>query len=205
MNQTDDLAFEIAEPRRPKWRARVRQMRRLRADAVKGGIALEQLDGQLLPVREQLVDERRELRDEGVGPLRRKPLHAAESFSRVKVAVLAFGFSYGLPADLDLLFDVRFLRNPNYEPELQPLTGADAAAAAFIEQDPALQPFLSRLFSLLDFLLPRYAESGKTQLTIAFGCTGGRHRSVYVAHRVLAHLEGDPRWSTSLSTRDIER
>ncbi len=123
----------------------------------------------------------------------------------MKVAVLAFGFSYGLPADLDLLFDVRFLRNPNYEPELQPLTGADAAAAAFIEQDPALQPFLSRLFSLLDFLLPRYAESGKTQLTIAFGCTGGRHRSVYVAHRVLAHLEGDPRWSTSLSTRDIER
>ncbi|HEY9086000.1 MAG TPA: RNase adapter RapZ [Candidatus Tyrphobacter sp.] len=123
----------------------------------------------------------------------------------MNVAVLAFGFSYGLPPDLDLLFDVRFLRNPNYEPQLQPLTGADPAAAAFIEGDPALQPFLTRLFALLDFLLPHYAQTARAQLTIGFGCTGGRHRSVYVARRVLAHLEADPRWSAELFTRDVER
>jgi UPF0042 nucleotide-binding protein len=126
-----------------------------------------------------------------------------ESFSQVNVTVLAFGFSRGLPPDLDLLFDVRFLRNPNYEPDLEPLTGADPAAAAFIEADPALQPFLSRLLSLLDFLLPRYAETGKAQVTIGFGCTGGRHRSVYVANRVVAHLREEGRWPVTLFTRDI--
>lgn len=204
MNETNDLALEIAESRHAERRAQARQMCRLRADAMKRGVVFEQLDGEFPPMLEELVDERRELGDKGVGSLGRKPLHAAEPVSRVNVAVLAFGFSRGLPPDVDLLFDVRFLRNPNYEPDLQPLTGADPAAAAFIEADPALGPFLARLFPLLDFLLPLYAQTGKTLLTIGFGCTGGRHRSVYVASRVVAHFRDDGRWPVSLSARDID-
>lgn len=104
------------------------------------------------------------------------------------VSVVAFGFKCGIPLDLDLLFDVRFLKNPNYEPALQPKTGADPDVAAFIERHPALEPFLSRLFPLLDFLLLQYAGSGRERVTIGLGCTGGRHRSVYVAGRLAEHL-----------------
>lgn len=123
----------------------------------------------------------------------------------MNVRVLAFGFKFGVPEQLDLLFDVRFLRNPNYVPHLQQRTGDDAEAATFIEADPALEPFLSRLCSLLDFLLPHYAKDGRELLTIGIGCTGGRHRSVYVAARLLQHLEQDRRWTASRLERDLER
>jgi UPF0042 nucleotide-binding protein len=121
------------------------------------------------------------------------------------VTVVAFGFKYGLPTDLDLLFDVRFLRNPNYEPSLEALTGDDPAVAAFIEDDPALEPFLAKAFDLVDFLLPRYLAEGKTQLTIGIGCTGGRHRSVYVARRILQRLHGDSRLDANFEARDADR
>ncbi|MHB8141492.1 MAG: RNase adapter RapZ [Vulcanimicrobiaceae bacterium] len=121
------------------------------------------------------------------------------------VTVVAFGFKYGLPLDLDMLLDVRFLRNPNYDDVLRPLTGLDDAVAAFIEDDGALHPFLERVNDLLDFLLPRYRTEGKTQLTIGFGCTGGRHRSVYVARRISAALEADPLLRVRFNARDIER
>lgn len=122
---------------------------------------------------------------------------------RLGVTLVAFGFKYGLPADLDLLFDVRFLRNPNYEAALAPLTGEDRTVAAFIEDDPALEPFLAKLDDMLEFLLPRYLAEGKTQLTIGIGCTGGRHRSVYVARRVLEALRSDARLELSLEARDV--
>ncbi|MGH7737849.1 MAG: RapZ C-terminal domain-containing protein [Candidatus Tyrphobacter sp.] len=104
------------------------------------------------------------------------------------VSLLAFGFKHGIPPNLDLLLDVRFLRNPNYEPDLAEKTGADPAVAAFIERDPALAPFLSHLFPLLDFLLREYERTGRERVTIGLGCTGGRHRSVFVAHRLARHL-----------------
>ncbi len=122
----------------------------------------------------------------------------------MNVSVLSFGFKYGVPLDLDLLFDVRFLENPNYEADLQPLTGNDPEVGAFIERDPSFAPFLSHLFPLVDFLLPQYAQRGRERLTIAFGCTGGRHRSVYVAQRLVAHLRDDPRWSVTYAARDVE-
>ena len=133
----------------------------------------------------------------------------AVSFSdqpvRLAVTIVSFGFKYGLPTDLDLLFDVRFLRNPNYEAALAPLTGNDASVAAFIEDDSALAPFLAKTSDLLDFLLPRYLEEGKSQLTIGIGCTGGRHRSVYVAGRLLERLLGDDRLRPALEERDVDR
>jgi UPF0042 nucleotide-binding protein len=123
----------------------------------------------------------------------------------LSVSVEAFGFKYGVPLDADLLFDVRFLRNPNYDDDLRELTGTDPAVAAYIEADPFLEPFLERLFALVEFLIPRYIAEGKAQLTIAIGCTGGRHRSVYVACRLAALLERDARVARVLDLRDTAR
>ncbi len=100
------------------------------------------------------------------------------------VCVTSFAYRNGLPREADLVFDVRFLRNPHYEPELRALTGRDEAVARFIAADPQLEPFFTKLVDLLDCLLPDYRREGKTYLTIALGCTGGRHRSVAVAERL---------------------
>jgi UPF0042 nucleotide-binding protein len=124
---------------------------------------------------------------------------------RLDLTVIAFGFKYGVPIDLDLLFDVRFLRNPNYEPALASLTGNDAAVAAFVSDDPSCAPFLAKTIDLLDFLMPRYIAEGKTHLAIGIGCTGGRHRSVYVARRLLAHFESDQRLRLAFEARDVSR
>jgi UPF0042 nucleotide-binding protein len=124
---------------------------------------------------------------------------------RLGVTVVAFGFKYGLPTDLDMLFDVRFLKNPNYEAPLAPLTGENPAVAAFIESDPSLEPFLAKATDLIEFLLPRYLEEGKTQLTIGIGCTGGQHRSVYVGRRVLDRLQTDGRLELAFEARDVRR
>ncbi len=124
---------------------------------------------------------------------------------RLGVTFVAFGFKYGLPTDLDLLFDVRFLRNPNYEEALAEQTGDDPAVGAFIEEDPALAPFLAKVEDLLEFLLPRFLAEGKTQLTVGLGCTGGHHRSVYVARRLSKHFAGDPRLDVRFEARDLER
>jgi UPF0042 nucleotide-binding protein len=126
------------------------------------------------------------------------PVHLAVTF-------VAFGFKFGVPADLDLLFDVRFLRNPNYEEPLAEQTGEDAAVGAFIEDDPSLAPFLTKVAELLDYLLPRYLAEGKTQLTIGLGCTGGRHRSVYVARRLMQRYAHDPRLDVAFEARDLAR
>jgi UPF0042 nucleotide-binding protein len=129
----------------------------------------------------------------------------ADRPTRLGVTFVSFGFKYGLPSDLDLLFDVRFLRNPNYENALAALTGDDPAVGAFIENDPSLAPFLAKVGDLLDYLVPRYLAEGKTQLTIGIGCTGGRHRSVYVARRLLARLGEDMRLDLAVEARDRER
>ncbi|HKU81568.1 MAG TPA: RNase adapter RapZ [Candidatus Tumulicola sp.] len=124
---------------------------------------------------------------------------------RMRVTFVAFGFKYGLPADLDSLFDVRFLRNPNYQPALAPLTGDDPAVAAFIDDDPAFVPFLDKAGDLLEFLLPHYVAEGKAQLTIGIGCTGGRHRSVHAARRLLERFSHDGRFEVAYEARDLGR
>lgn len=104
------------------------------------------------------------------------------------VLVVSFSYATGVPRDADLVFDVRFLANPHYQPALRPLTGKDDPVAGFIAAEPAFMPFFSSLTTLLEPLLPRYAAEGKTYLTIGVGCTGGRHRSVFVAERLAAWL-----------------
>lgn len=100
------------------------------------------------------------------------------------VTVVSFGFRFGLPREADLVIDVRFLRNPHYDPELRPRTGREPEVAAFVAADPAYADFEARFFGLVEWLLPRYAAEGKRYLTVAVGCTGGRHRSVFVAERL---------------------
>jgi UPF0042 nucleotide-binding protein len=110
--------------------------------------------------------------------------YAGPAQRSLKVFLTSFGYRNGLPRDADLVFDVRFLKNPHYETDLQPLTGMDAPVGEFIERDPALAPFIGHLTHLLDPLLPLYEIEGKSYLTIAIGCTGGQHRSVYVVERL---------------------
>jgi RNase adapter protein RapZ len=125
--------------------------------------------------------------------------------AQLAVTIVAFGFKFGLPLDLDLLFDVRFLRNPNYDETLRPLTGEDEAVVKFIEADPACEPFVAKLFDIMDFLVPRYIVEGKARVTLGIGCTGGRHRSVYIAARLYDHLARDERLALAVDQRDIGR
>ena len=105
------------------------------------------------------------------------------------VFVVSFSYKNGVPRDADLVFDVRFLRNPHYDLDLRPLTGLDEKVGLHVAGDPGFDEFFSHLTALLGPLLPRYAAEGKSYLTIAIGCTGGRHRSVYVAERLGAWLD----------------
>lgn len=120
------------------------------------------------------------------------------------VTVMSFGFAAGLPRDADLVFDMRFLTNPHWDPALRPLTGEDAAVAAFVAADPLYGETLDRIDDLVRTLLPGYAREGKAYLTIAIGCTGGRHRSVAVARALAGRLEaaGQP---VALLHRDIAK
>ncbi len=121
----------------------------------------------------------------------------------VTVAVTSFSYRHGLPRDADLVFDMRFLRNPHYVPALQPLSGRDRAVGAFIEADPDFAPRFEEMAAWLERLLPRYEAEGKSYLTIAVGCTGGRHRSVYVAERLAARLVATGR-RVALMHRDLD-
>jgi RNase adapter protein RapZ len=106
----------------------------------------------------------------------------------MSVLVTSFAYRQGLPREADLVLDVRFLRNPHYRDELRDLTGKDARVGAYIQADPDFATFAAALDSLLDLLLPRYEREGKSYLTIAFGCTGGKHRSVFLAERLSSRL-----------------
>ncbi len=121
----------------------------------------------------------------------------------LRVFLMSFGYRYGLPRDADLVFDVRFLQNPHYVPDLKPKTGLERAVGAYIEKDASLAPFLTHLMALLDPLLPLYEAEGKSYLTIAVGCTGGQHRSVYVVERMKLWL-ADKGASFSVRHRDME-
>jgi RNase adaptor protein for sRNA GlmZ degradation len=130
----------------------------------------------------------------------------AGRFSRAAVepltlTILSFGFARGLPRDADLVFDMRFLANPHWDVILRPMTGEDDAVGAYIAADPAFAPAFDRIFDLLLLLLPRYGAEGKAYLTVAFGCTGGRHRSVYVA-RMMADRLAAAGWGGSVVHRD---
>jgi UPF0042 nucleotide-binding protein len=118
------------------------------------------------------------------------------------LSIRSFGFARGLPRNADLVFDMRFLRNPHWDADLRPGTGLDADVSAYIMADPAYEAAVSRIEDLLILLLPRYRAEGKSYVTVAFGCTGGRHRSVHVAERVAQRLR-EAGFSPSVGHRDL--
>jgi UPF0042 nucleotide-binding protein len=125
------------------------------------------------------------------------------ALQQLAVHVVAFGYKFGVPRDADLVFDVRFLPNPNYVPELKKLSGDDRPVAAFMEALPETEAFLGHLFGMIDFLVPLYIGEGKSRLTIAIGCTGGRHRSVYIANRLGTHLRAFPGVTVASERREL--
>jgi UPF0042 nucleotide-binding protein len=140
------------------------------------------------------------------------PLHAfrrrmeaefrLEGVSGLSIQVMSFAFPKGLPREADLVFDVRFLSNPHYDPVLRPLTGLDANVAAHVAADPDFPGFWTRLQGFLDPLLPRYEAEGKKYLTVAIGCTGGKHRSVFLAERLADHLRRQG-WRAESAHREL--
>lgn len=106
----------------------------------------------------------------------------------IHTRVVSFGYKHGLPLDVDLVFDCRFLPNPHWDDELRPFTGLETPVAEFLEGQELTKPFLDRLDDMLDLLIPAYLAEGKSYLTLAFGCTGGRHRSVWMSEQVAERL-----------------
>jgi UPF0042 nucleotide-binding protein len=122
----------------------------------------------------------------------------------MQLTVLSFGYKHGMPLDVDLVFDCRFLPNPHWDPDLRPLSGQDEAVKRYVLERPSAERFVADLDRLLQHLLPEYRNEGKSYLTVAFGCTGGRHRSVAIAEHVASRLQ-DEGWTSRVRHRDIER
>ncbi len=164
------------------------------------------LERQMIAPLRRLADPVIDTSDETVHTLRRQvqDRFAGSGRGRLSVFVESFGYGHGLPRHADLVFDVRFLRNPHYDERLRPTTGLDVQTGEYIAGDPDFRPFFDRLTAMLDLLLPRYRAEGKSYLTIAVGCTGGRHRSVYVAAQTAEWLAGRG-WPHTLRHRDLGR
>jgi UPF0042 nucleotide-binding protein len=120
------------------------------------------------------------------------------------LSLVSFAYRFGLPREADVVFDARFLRNPHYEPMLRPLTGLDPQVGAFIAADPDFAPYFAHITGIVDFLLPRFMQEGKKYATIAIGCTGGQHRSVYIVETLAAHLSQSG-WRSSITHRERGR
>ena len=126
-------------------------------------------------------------------------------YANLIVRVLSFGFKYGIPADADLVFDVRFLPNPYYIDELKLMTGNDAPVHDYVMSFPEAGEFLEKICSLLHFLIPNYIKEGKHQLVIGIGCTGGKHRSVTLANAMYDRLKEKGEYGLTISHRDEKR
>lgn len=175
------------------------------ADSLEGAIALERK--MLSPLRERadkVIDTTNLSTAKLKGVLRQMFGRAGTSEGRMEVRVTSFGFKHGVPMEADLVFDARFLPNPFYVTELRPLTGLDGGVRDYVFQNGQAEEFLSRLWELVGWLLPRYEEEGKTSLVVAVGCTGGHHRSVAVAHALGERIRAQG-WPVAESHRDLGR
>lgn len=128
-----------------------------------------------------------------------------KEYKNLFVTVLSFGFKYGIPADADLVFDVRFMPNPYYELNLRARTGNDPEIREYVMKAKSSKVFLDKLEDMVRFLIPNYIEEGKNQLVIAVGCTGGKHRSVTVANTLFERLEHATEYGIKVMHRDIYR
>ncbi|WP_206420049.1 RNase adapter RapZ [Minwuia thermotolerans] len=186
-----ELCFLDADPDVLQRRfTETRRRHPLAADrTVMDGIRMER---RMLEVLRERTDEMIDTSEFALPDLRRVlgARYSPERPAGLQVFVTSFSYRHGLPRDADLVFDVRFLRNPHYVPALKPGTGLDEDVRAHIRADEAWEPFVEKTTDMLALLLPRYGSEGKSYLTIAFGCTGGRHRSVYAASLFGQRLRG---------------
>ena len=139
-----------------------------------------------------------ELRDHAVR------LFEEQQAQHLLVSLVSFGFKYGVPIDSDLVFDVRFLPNPNFVPDLKPHTGADADVVEYMNSFDSTRQFLDHVYEFLDFLLPQYEKEGKSYVTISIGCTSGRHRSVFIANAIGRHVK-ERNYRVKVSHRDCDK
>jgi UPF0042 nucleotide-binding protein len=161
----------------------------------------------LVPIR-ALADSIVDTSGLSAAMLRRKianELLESSSPRRLAVTFTSFGHKHGPPRDADLAFDVRFLPNPHYEPELRVLTGFDTRIVDYVGRDGRLDEFYERVIPLLEYLLPQYVTEGKAHLVVAIGCTGGRHRSVVIAEHLASHFRSDDRYFVEIQHRDVDR
>ena len=129
-----------------------------------------------------------------------------EEFKSMMVTILSFGFKYGIPADSDMVMDVRFLPNPYYDVELRPKTGNDKEIQEFVMKYPEATEFIDKLEDLVQFLIPQYISEGKNQLVISIGCTGGKHRSVTLANELYQRMDGEDRdYGLKIEHRDLTK
>ena len=135
----------------------------------------------------------------------RKIFVEGKQYKNLYVTILSFGFKYGIPADADLVFDVRFLPNPYYVEGLRPLTGNDKPVQDYVMENEKAAAFMEKVMDMIDFLLPNYILEGKNQLVIAVGCTGGRHRSVTLANAIWKEMKEREEYGIRIEHRDIER
>ena len=126
-----------------------------------------------------------------------------KEYKNLYISVLSFGFKYGIPADADLVFDVRFLPNPYYIDELRPKSGNDREVREYVMNNDKAREFLAKLTDMIEFLIPNYVQEGKTQLVIGIGCTGGKHRSVTLANELYEALQKNDNYGIRIEHRDI--
>lgn len=126
-----------------------------------------------------------------------------EEYNSLMVTILSFGFKHGIPADADLVFDVRFLPNPFYIEELKYKTGNDTEVQDYVMSFPEAEIFIGKLSDMLEFLIPNYVKEGKYQLVIGIGCTGGKHRSVTLANRLYSRLKNKGNYGLKIAHRDV--
>jgi UPF0042 nucleotide-binding protein len=173
---------------------------------VSDGIAAEQAATAKLHAAADLVVDTTDLPLPALRRLVEERFGSASDLARpgLSVTLQSFAFPAGLPRDADMVFDVRFLRNPHYVTELKPRTGLDPAVGAYVEADPDFPAFFAQLVSLLGLLLPRFVQEGKKYATIAIGCTGGRHRSVHIVEKLASHLT-EAGWRVTTTHRELAR
>ncbi len=174
------------------------------ADRVVEGIRKERLMMESLRGDADLIIDTSDLTPHGLRDRIREAFADAPPESGLQVSIQSFGFKYGSPRDADLVFDVRFLPNPHWVEELRPLPGTEQPVRDYVQGQPQYEAFMERLEALLDVVVPGYVAEGKSYLTVAVGCTGGRHRSVVVAEELGAFLSGRG-MPVSVTHRDLRR
>lgn len=180
---------------------------------VADGIAAEIALTDILREKADLVVDTTELPINNLRRLIERHFGEESAETPLTVTLMSFAYPKGLPREADLVFDARFLRNPHYDPILRPKTGMDADVGAYVEADPDFGTFFSRVAELIELVLPRFVQEGKKYATITIGCTGGRHRSVYLVERLAARLisglavagEGNAAWRILVTHRELAR